>query len=146
MRRQLACCWVLLLLVGCSSVTGPVLRYELKKPDQYPVLQAIGYAIIDIQPGLTADERMLQALRASKLDAYREMSEQLYGQMVSGQTHLEDDMQTRSSLEAKFQGMVRGARVVRSYADGNIYTTELQLDTQQLQHIYQALGTSEIPR
>ncbi len=134
---------VVLGLAACSLPSATV-RYQLKKPEAYPVLQAIGYAIIDIQPGLTPDERMLQALRASKLDAYREMTEQLYGQMITGESGTANMMQQSSSLEAKIKGLVRGARVVRSYAQDNIYTTELQLDTQTLHQIYQVLGTTGV--
>lgn len=138
--------WIYLavsLLIGCSTFDSQR-SYRIKTPSEYPTLEAMGYALIDVQPGLTKDERMLQALRASKLDAYRELTEQLYGQMIAGKTQLTDMMQDHSGLESQVKGVVRGARVIRSYAQGNIYITELHLDTKHLYQLYQVIGSSDM--
>ena len=72
-------CLLALLLTGCSY--NRVVDYtQGGKPDDFPVLKAVGYAVIDIQPGPSQSEKMLQAIRASKMDAYRELAEQLNGQ------------------------------------------------------------------
>ncbi len=123
-----------LWLVACSS--NGVTRYQVEEPDRFPVLHAVGYAIVDVQPGPSRAEKMLQALRASKLDAYRELTEQVYGQSLQGSTTLRDAVQTNNQLQASVEGMVRGARVLKSYPVDNMYATELELDTRVLYDLY----------
>jgi hypothetical protein len=78
-------CLMAMLLTACSG--NRVVNYDVgEKPDDFPVLKAVGYAVIDIQPGPSQSEKMLQAIRASKMDAYRELAEQLNGQQVRGQS------------------------------------------------------------
>ena len=114
-----------LLLTACSG--NRVVNYDQgEKPDDFPVLKAVGYAVIDIQPGPSQSEKMLQAIRASKMDAYRELAEQLNGQQVRGQSSYKDLTQTSNSLDVSVAGMVRGARVVATYPRGNTYATELE--------------------
>ena len=128
-----------LLLTACSG--NRVVNYDQgEKPDDFPVLKAVGYAVIDIQPGPSQSEKMLQAIRASKMDAYRELAEQLNGQQVRGQSSYKDLTQTSNSLDVSVAGMVRGARVVASYPRGNTYATELELDTRNLYHLNQLMA------
>ena len=84
---------------------------------------------------------MLQAMRASKLDAYRELTEQVYGQSLQGSTTLRDAVQTSNQMQVSVDGMVRGARVVRTYPVDNMYATELELDTKVLYDLYRLQGT-----
>ncbi|MEZ6954252.1 MULTISPECIES: LPP20 family lipoprotein [unclassified Aeromonas] len=128
-----------LLLTACSG--NRVVNYDQgDKPDDFPVLKAVGYAVIDIQPGPSQSEKMLQAIRASKMDAYRELAEQLNGQQVRGQSSYKDLTQTSNSLDVSVAGMVRGARVVATYPRGNTYATELELDTRNLYHLNQLMA------
>ena len=128
-----------LLLTACSG--NRVVNYDQgEKPDDFPVLKAVGYAVIDIQPGPSQSEKMLQAIRASKMDAYRELTEQLNGQQVRGQSSYKDLTQTSNSLDVSVAGMVRGARVVATYPRGNTYATELELDTRNLFHLNQLMA------
>ena len=128
-----------LLLTACSG--NRVVNYDQgEKPDDFPVLKAVGYAVIDIQPGPSQSEKMLQAIRASKMDAYREQTEQLNGQHVRGQSSYKDLTQTSNSLDVSVAGMVRGARVVATYPRGNTYATELELDTRNLYHLNQLMA------
>ena len=128
-----------LLLTACSG--NRVVNYDQgEKPDDFPVLKAVGYAVIDIQPGPSQSEKMLQAIRASKMDAYRELTEQLNGQQVRGQSSYKDLTQTSNSLDVSVAGMVRGARVVATYPRGNTYATELELETRNLYHLNQLMA------
>ena len=128
-----------LLLSACSG--NRVVNYDQgEKQDDFPVLKAVGYAVIDIQPGPSQSEKMLQAIRASKMDAYRELAEQLNGQQVRGQSSYKDLTQTSNSLDVSVAGMVRGARVVATYPRGNTYATELELDTRNLYHLNQLMA------
>ena len=43
-------CLMAMLLTACSG--NRVVNYDVgEKPDDFPVLKAVGYAVIDIQPG-----------------------------------------------------------------------------------------------
>ena len=135
----LAAALSLSMLTACSG--NRVVNYDQgEKPDDFPVLKAVGYAVIDIQPGPSQSEKMLQAIRASKMDAYRELAEQLNGQQVRGQSSYKDLTQTSNSLDVSVAGMVRGARVVATYPRGNTYATELELDTRNLYHLNQLMA------
>ncbi len=138
--RILFGCLLALLLTACSGGNRVVNYGGNNKPDDFPVLKAVGYAVIDIQPGPSQSEKMLQAIRASKMDAYRELAEQLNGQQVRGQSSYKDLTQTSNSLDVSVAGIVRGARVVASYPRGNTYATEMELDTRALYNINQLMA------
>lgn len=132
-------CLLALLLTACSG--NRVVNYDAaQKPDDFPVLKAVGYGVIDIQPGPSQGEKVLQAIRASKMDAYRELAEQLNGQQVRAHSSYRDLAQTGNVLDVSVSGMVRGARVVASYPRGNTYATELELDTRELYHLNQLMA------
>ena len=54
----------LLWLGGCSQ--NGVTRYQVEEPERFPILRAIGYAVVDVQPGPSQGEKMLQAIREEK--------------------------------------------------------------------------------
>ncbi|MGL5007986.1 MAG: LPP20 family lipoprotein [Plesiomonas sp.] len=111
-----------LALVFCTALLGCA-------PNSSQILNAVGYAPIAVQAGKTAQERQLQAMRASRLDAYRDMAEQLYGLKVSSHTHVLSSGSLRDAgVQTQAAGWVRGAQVVRSYPVGDNYVTELRLD------------------
>ena len=63
---------VALIMVGCQPLQN-------MRPDDW--LTAVGYANISEQKGRTDEERQVRAMRASKIDAYRELAEQVYGML-----------------------------------------------------------------
>ncbi len=130
---------VFLAVTGCSTITN-YSSNEVSEPDRYPILRATGYAVISRQPGPSRDDRTLQAMRASKLDAYRELSEQVYGQQLIADTDLKDNIQTNNELKARTAGIIKGARVIRSYPLNNTYVTELELDSKVLYDLYKMRG------
>lgn len=136
--------FVVIGTTGCSTddfdIPSPDGVTNLR--DHFPVLTATGYSIVSLQPGKTNEQKILQAMRASKLDAYRELTEQLYGIQIDSSTSLRDIIQADSSLEASVSGMIRGAKVVRTYpVSNNVYATELMLDTKLLYRFYEIRGT-----
>jgi hypothetical protein len=48
-----------------------------------------------------------------------------------------------NQLKSSVQGIIRGAKVVKSYPVGDVYTTELQLDFKDVYDIYQANNTRQ---
>lgn len=136
------CCATVIGLTGCSSNQDMVTQDGIVyREGQYPILTATGYAIVSQQPGKTKDQKILEAMRASKLDAYRELTEQVYGIQIDSYTTLRDYLQTDEQLDASVSGLLKGARVIRTYPlSANIYATELSLDTKTLYRMYQLRG------
>ncbi|GAA0367170.1 LPP20 family lipoprotein [Bowmanella denitrificans] len=132
---------LMILLGGCSSLYDKQVEWEYIEPATYPVLQAVGYAPIAEQQGSSDTLKMLQAIKASKLDAYRELAEQVYGQRLSGQESLSNLVLSNAQLKSSVDGVIRGAKVVKSYAvDDNTYATELELDMRKVHDIYLAVA------
>lgn len=128
----------LLLTSACSVFYDKHVQWQTAKPDVFPVLYATGFAPISIQKSAHETQRMLMAIKASKIAAYAELAEQVYGQQVTGKVTMADLLIEDQHLTASVQGIIRGAKVVKSYPVGDIYTTELQLDFTDVYNIYQA--------
>ena len=136
-RKAIPMIGCLLFLSGCTSLFDKHVEWETVEPDEYPVLTAVGYAPIASQLGGSDTEKNILAMKASKLDAYRELAEQVYGQRIHGKQSLANMVINNAELQASVEGVIRGARVVKAYPVGNdTYATELELDMQQVYNIY----------
>lgn len=126
-----------MLISGCSSLYSKHVEWETIEPERYPILSAVGYAPINAQLGVDESSKEIQAIKASKLDAYRELAEQVYGQKVDGDQSLSNMVLVNNELKSSVEGVIRGARVVRSYPVGqDTYATELELDMAKVYDIY----------
>lgn len=124
-------------LSGCSSMFTKHVEWETIEPASYPVLSAVGYAPISAQLGSDESTKTLMAIKASKLDAYRELAEQVFGQKVDGEQELANLVLTNNQLKSSVEGVIRGARVLKSYPVGeDTYATELELDMSRVFDIY----------
>lgn len=133
---------------GCSGMLSSTsftrdLAYTdtgVHRPDEFPVLHATGYASISRQSGTQA-EREIKAMRASKLDAYRELTEQLNGIYVKSRSQVaQSTKEISDSIKTEVDGYVHGARVIRQYPVGDVYATELELDTKIIYDLYDIRG------
>ncbi|APD93306.1 flagellar biosynthesis protein FlgP [Alteromonas mediterranea] len=125
-----------LSISGCGIIDKHV-EWETVEPESYPVLKAIGYAPISSQRGEGDSMKLIMAMKASKLDAYRELTEQVYGQKIEGSQSVSHLVVESESLRASVEGVIRGAEVVKTYPVGeDTYVTELSLDMQQVYDIY----------
>ncbi|GHG69129.1 hypothetical protein GCM10010919_18800 [Alishewanella longhuensis] len=113
---------------ACSQVADRHIEYQQEPPVTFPVITALGVAPISAQQGGSDTQRMLMAMRASKLEAYRELAERVYGQRIDSKNTLSAMVAQNDVLEASVQGVIRGARVVKTYAVADTYITELELD------------------
>jgi len=124
-------------MTGCSSVYDKHVQWQSVKPEHFPVIHAIGYAPISLQKSANETQRMLMALKASKIAAYAELAEQVYGQQVNNKVTMSDLLINDDQLTASIQGVIRGAKVVKSYPVGDTYATELSLNFEDVYNIYQ---------
>lgn len=129
-----------IILFGCSSVYDKHVEWATATPQAFPVLKAIGQAPISLQNSDNETQRMLLAIKASKLAAYAELAEQVFGQQVNGKTNMQNLVMGDQQLASSINGVIRGARVIKSYPVGDTYTTELELDFRKVYEIY--LGSS----
>ena len=128
-------------LTGCSSLFNKHIEWETLAPETYPVISAVGYAPISAQKGASESSKMLMAIKASKLDAYRELTEQVYGQKVDSNQSLASLVIQNTRLDSSVQGVIRGAKVVKSYPVGDdTYATELELDFKLVNDLYLSIA------
>lgn len=97
------------------------------KPELMKIL-GIGYGAESTFGAYTPGQRRLMAIRASKLDAYRALAEQLYGIKIDSNTSISTLTAKSDSFRGRVNAVVRGARIVSvtPMADRN-YETVLEV-------------------
>jgi hypothetical protein len=99
--------------------------------DKRETLVATGYAVISIQNHRLPAQQRLLAIRASKLDAYRALTEQVYGQQLDANTTVADMTVMSDTFRARVEGVIYGAVLVSITPVGDdTYETTLSLDRQ----------------
>jgi len=130
-----------IFLGGCSlaltSTNTDSITPEQPKPVyKKQVIIATGYANISAQNSDNAAQRRLMAIRASKLDAYRSLTEQVYGQQLNASTTVEDMVVINDTMRAHVEGLVYGTKVVSISPIGeDSYETKLELEQDTLLEI-----------
>lgn len=133
----------LISLIGCSNLYDKHISWQRVKPESFPVITATGYAPISLQKSKHETQRMLMAISASKIAAYAELAEQVYGQEVQKNVTLNNLIIDDQKLKASVRGVIRGAKVVKTYAVGDTYATELSLDFKKVYDIYLSTTTNK---
>ncbi|MFM7669686.1 MAG: LPP20 family lipoprotein [Betaproteobacteria bacterium] len=92
-------------------------------------IRATGYAVISTQNHRNPAQQRLMAIRASKLDAYRALTEQVYGQQLDATTTVAEMMITSDTFRTRVQGIIYGAVLESITPIGDdTYETTLSLD------------------
>jgi len=92
-------------------------------------LTATGYAVISVQNHRNSAQQRLLAIRASKLDAYRSLTEQVYGQQLDATTTVAEMMVQNDTFRTRVEGVIYGAVLVSITPAGeDTYETTLSLD------------------
>ena len=106
------------------------------------MLTGLGMAQVAGQPGKTLNERRLMAVRAGRMDAMRDLTEQVHGLRLNAQTTIRDAVVTDDSLAATVSGSIRGARTVRIRpTSDDTYEVQLALDADTVAYILRAAGS-----
>ncbi|MEY4421145.1 MAG: hypothetical protein RLZZ498_1741 [Pseudomonadota bacterium] len=127
-----------LLLTACASKPpAPPARADegvnmiTPMTEKRETLVATGYAVISIQNHRNPAQQRLLAIRASKLDAYRALTEQVYGQQLDASTTVADMTVMSDTFRARVEGVIYGAVLVSITPVGDdTYETTLSLDRQ----------------
>ncbi|MFZ2738503.1 MAG: LPP20 family lipoprotein [Burkholderiaceae bacterium] len=142
----------LVLLTACQNV--PLNRSEAEpssllatRPEQKilsalplvekrETLTATGYAVISVQNHRTAAQQRLLAIRAAKLDAYRSLTEQVYGLKLDATATVADMVVQNDTFRSRVEGVIYGATLVSITPSGeDTYETTLSLDKDVVQDL-----------
>lgn len=119
-----------LLMTACTTAKAP-------PPTSLPfkTISAIGHGTVEKSDRYSRSQIKLMAMRASKMDAYRSLAEQLNGLQLRGQTSVENMEVTHDSYQAYLNAYLQGARVKRVspigsdlYAGDDTFETVVELD------------------
>ena len=89
---------------------------------------ATGYAVISVQKADTPAQQRILSIKASKLDAYKVLMEQVYGQYLDANTTVSEMIVQSDTFRAKVQGVIYGAKLVSITPVGDdTYETTLSL-------------------
>jgi hypothetical protein len=115
-----------------SGARPPAQPVSMIEPliEKRETLVATGYAVISVQKHNNPAQQRLLAIRASKLDAYRALTEQVYGQYLDSTTTVADMTVMSDTFRAKVEGVIYGAVLVSITPVGeDTYETSLSLDS-----------------
>ena len=105
-----------------------------------PSLVGHGYAQVSGQPGKTHNEKRLMAMRAARLDAMRDLVEQIHGIHLTAETTISKAVVQSDSLQALVDGTLRGAKTVSIQPTGSdSYEVILSIDADTLAYLVRAL-------
>jgi hypothetical protein len=101
------------------------------------LLRAKGYGIEPNDPTMSYPEKALMAKRAAKLDAMRNLTEQVYGVRITSDSVVRDFITQSDDIRGRVNTFIQGARVVseRQMPDGS-YEVEIEVELTQLRTIF----------
>ena len=133
---------VMIALTGCKSINlsmpTSTKSSNLAAPlvEKRETLTATGYAVISVQNSKNPAQQRLMAIRASKLDAFRSLTEQVYGQQLDASSTVADMVMVNDTFRTKVEGVVYGAQLVSITPVGeDTYETTLSLDKDVVQDL-----------
>ena len=134
---------LVVVLSGCAEQQ----TYSYEFPLPMKRVTATGYGTAEKSDKYSLPQIKLMSMRASKLDAYRSLAEQVYGLRLTGSTTVQNMIATHDSYRTFVDAYLRGARVLRSvaintdkYAGDDTFETVVELDLTP--HFYQCMNGS----
>lgn len=135
-----------ILLSACQTPIAVNMANDLAPAPVAPLVErretltATGYAVISVQNHRNAAQQRLLAIRAAKLDAYRSLTEQVYGVRLDANATVADMVVQNDTFRARVEGVIFGATLVSiTPAGDDTYETTLSLDkavVQDLRSLY----------
>jgi hypothetical protein len=123
------------LVAGCATEKAPPPALSELAFQPLKTLTAIGYGTVEKTDRYSRSQIKLMAMRASKMDAYRSLAEQLNGIQLRGHTSVENMQVTHDSYNVFLNAYLRGARVKKTlaigtdiYAGDDTFETVVELD------------------
>lgn len=130
MRKFVPVLALSLLAGGCVSMGGAVPVDAAGNPVP---LRGTGYATVSIQPGRTAAQKQIIAIRAAKISAMRDLAEKIYGAQIDGASQSVQGRMQGDYVRANIEGIVRGARTVKiGLVRKDVYEVVLEVEPQDV--------------
>lgn len=119
-----------LALAGCAGFQG---NQRTGAVSMEPItVRVSGYGTYeDVQEDRLNTRKRLQARRASKLDAFRNLAERVYGTVIQGNSTVQDFVLQNDRFRAYVDSYIRGAKLVavNEHSDGVVESVmELKLE------------------
>jgi hypothetical protein len=119
---------------GNTNVEIPLANLPLV--ERRETLTATGYAVISVQNHRVPAQQRLLAIRAAKLDAYRSLTEQVYGLRMDATATVADMVVQNDTFRSRVEGVIYGATLVSITPSGDdTYETTLSLDKATVQDL-----------
>ncbi len=114
-------------------------------PPQPKVTQftGLGMSQVSTQPGTSLNQKRLMAIRAARMEALRDLTEQIHGIRLTSETTLRDKVLRNDQIRGIVEGEIRGARTLRiTPTDGDSFEVVLALSPDVVRYIMRAVGRS----
>jgi hypothetical protein len=99
----------------------------------------LGLSQVSKQPGASTNEKRLMAIRAARMEALRDLTEQIHGIRINSETVLRDQVLRSDSVRALVEGEIRGARTLRITPKGSdSFEVVMALDPDTVAYILRA--------
>ena len=135
-RRKYCLLALLVPLAGCAQLNTQLKLLRacmMQKMEPKPlIIEAEGYALINAQRGPSYEEKLQQAMEASRLEAYTRLAEKVYGYRIHSHEIKVDGETTHTKVDVQVDGLIKGASIVTHGIDGKVYTTKLSLDSSMI--------------
>lgn len=133
---MLSACQMAPLQTASKDIFANPVPQSLPLVEKRESLTATGYAVISIQNHRTAAQQRLLAIRAAKLDAYRSLTEQVYGLRLDATATVADMVVQNDTFRSRVEGVIYGATLVSITPSGDdTYETTLSLDKAVVQDL-----------
>ena len=94
-----------------------------------PTISGMGYAVVSAQPGRNLHHRRLNAIRVARMEAMRNLTEQIHGVRIDSTTTIGEAVLQSDTMRSSVTGMLRGARTVQIQLKGSdTYEVLLEVD------------------
>jgi hypothetical protein len=126
-----------------TTRVNPQQQIVVQQAPQPIVISATGYAAPMVSKKLSRPQIRLLTLRGSKVDAYRNLSERVYGLKLRGSSSLRSMMTAHDELQTFVDAYLMGAKVVsqRELEDGSFETIVEMALQENFQQCVQNPGT-----
>jgi len=111
----------------------PVKTYEI------PTITGVGFSSISVQPGKSINQKRILAIKAARLDALRQLTEQIHGIQINSSTKIAEAVIQSDTLRADLQGVIVGARTVKiEPSSSDTYEVVVEVDRTLIDEIVKA--------
>lgn len=123
--------------------TGPSEARTATPGPEVTQFTGLGLSQVSTQPGASQNQKRLMAIRAARMEALRDLTEQIHGIRLTSDTTLRDKVLRSDHVRGIVEGEIRGARTLRITPKGDdSFEVVLALSPDVVRYIMRAVGRS----